>query len=164
MTIKKSVEGYILDENKSYNFIIKATPPSNDSGKSLDSADIYIGQDKKITFTNNQATFALKKDESINLNCLPIKWTYTITESDPGSNFNVYYKLNDSSKSEGKTVDCIMDNTGKMTVEFINTSTIAPPETGISSNEKEYLAMMIVGLVLCFVMLFYLKNVKRKKM
>lgn len=50
-----------------------------------------------------------------------------------------------------------MDNTGKMTVEFINTSTIAPPETGISSNEKEYLAMMIVGLVLCFVMLFYLK-------
>ena len=164
LTIKKSVEGYILDENKSYNFIIKATPPSNDSGKSLDSADIYIGQDKKITFTNNQATFALKKDESINLNCLPIKWTYTITESDPGSNFKVYYKLNDSSKSEGKTVDCIMDNTGKMTVEFINTSTIAPPETGISSNEKEYLAMMIVGLVLCFVMLFYLKNVKRKKM
>ena len=164
LTIKKSVEGYILDENKSYNFIIKATPPSNDSGKSLDSADIYIGQDKKITFTNNQATFALKKDESINLNCLPIKWTYTITESDPGSNFKGYYKLNDSSKSEGKTVDCIMDNTGKMTVEFINTSTIAPPETGISSNEKEYLAMMIVGLVLCFVMLFYLKNVKRKKM
>ena len=164
LTIKKSVEGYILDDNKSYNFIIKATPPSNDSGKSLDSADIYIGQDKKITFTNNQATFALKKDESINLNCLPIKWTYTITESDPGSNFKVYYKLNDSSKSEGKTVDCIMDNTGKMTVEFINTSTIAPPETGISSNEKEYLAMMIVGLVLCFVMLFYLKNVKRKKM
>ena len=40
---------------------------------------------------------------SINLNCLPIKWTYTITESDPGSNFKVYYKLNDSSKSEGKT-------------------------------------------------------------
>ena len=164
LTIKKSVEGYILDENKSYNFIIKATPPSNDSGKSLDSADIYIGQDKKITFTNNQATFALKKDESINLNCLPIKWTYTITESDPGSNFKVYYKLNDSSKSEGKNVDCIMDNTGKMTGEFINTSTIAPPETGISSNEKEYLAMMIVGLVLCFVMLFYLKNVKRKKL
>ena len=106
----------------------------------------------------------MKKDESINLNCLPIKWTYTITESDPGSNFKVYYKLNDSSKSEGKIVDFIMDNTGKMTVEFINTSTIAPPETGISSNEKEYLAMMIVGLVLCFVMLFYLKNVKRKKM
>ena len=51
-----------------------------------------------------------------------------------------------------------------MSIEFINTSTIAPPETGISSNEKEYLPMMIVGLVLCLVMLFYLKNVKRKKM
>ncbi len=61
-----------------------------------------------------------------------------------------------------KNCRCIMDNTGKMTVEFINTSTIAPPETGISSNEKEYLAMMIVGLVLCFVMLFYLKKCKKE--
>ena len=60
------------------------SPTVKDTGKSLDSADIYIGQDKKITFTNNQATFALKKDESINLNCLPIKWTYTITESFEG--------------------------------------------------------------------------------
>ena len=79
-----------------------------------------------------------------------------INNNIPASYFKVYYKLNDSSKSEGKTVDCIMDNTGKMTVEFINTSTIAPPETGISSNEKEYLAMMIVGLVLCFVILTYI--------
>ena len=72
----------------------------------------------------------MKKDESINLNCLPIKWTYTITESDPGSNFKVYYKLNDSSKLKGKTVGALWIIQVKMTVEFINTSTIAPPETG----------------------------------
>ena len=75
-----------------------------------------------LLYIDDAGTIDLKKDESIDISCLPTQWTYTISETDPGSNFKVYYKFNEETKSEGKTVSSIMTKTGKMSIEFNSTT------------------------------------------
>ena len=164
LTVSKKVEGYVLESNKSFEFTIKATSTGN--GQSLDSKDIYLtkgGSVNKLTFANNQAKFELKAGESIDLSCLPKQWTYSVTETDPGSNFRVLYSMNDeTTKKEGKTACFTMDSTGKQKVEFTNTSTIAPPETGITSQSKDYLPLFAIGLGTCILMLLFVNKKYRK--
>lgn len=164
LTVSKKVEGYVLESNKSFEFTIKATSTGN--GQSLDSKDIYLTKDdsvNKLTFTNNQAKFELKAGESIDLSCLPKQWTYSVTETYPGSNFRVLYSMNDeTTKKEGKTASFTMDSTGKQKVEFTNTSTIAPPETGITSQSKDYLPLFAIGLGTCILMLLFINKKYRK--
>ena len=67
----------------------------NDTGRRYLSAVIEKGNGtaEKLTFTNNQAAFTLKKDESVDISCLPTGWTYTVTETAPGTNFEVSYSI-----------------------------------------------------------------------
>ena len=82
----------------------------NDTGRRYLSAVIEKGNGtaEKLTFTNNQAAFTLKKDESVDISCLPTGWTYTVTETAPGTNFEVSYSINGGSKTVGEAASFTM--------------------------------------------------------
>lgn len=154
LTVRKTVTGYNMEPNRSYEFTIKAVPPSGTdaSTATITAGQIFIkkGTDavKNLTFTSNQATFTLAKDESVDISCLPTGWTYTVTETNPGNIYKTSYKLNGSDATDGRVAEIITSTTGNDEVTFTNASTVAPPETGRTFYDSEWILLLIVILVI----------------
>ena len=120
------------------------------------------GTAEKLTFTNNQAAFTLKKDESVDISCLPTGWTYTVTETAPGTNFEVSYSINGGSKTVGEAASFTMAATGTEDIQFTNTSTVAPPVTGRNIQNNSWIMMLIVVLLIGIGSMVFFRKVKRK--
>ena len=168
LTVRKTVTGYNMEPNRSYTFTIKATPPSGTDASTATITDgqIFIkkGNDevKNLTFTNNQATFALAKDESVDISCLPTGWTYTVTETDPGKNYKTSYKLNDRDATDGREAEFITSTTGNDEIMFTNASTVAPPETGRTIHDSEWILLLIVVLIISAGGMTFLRKMKKR--
>ena len=168
LTVRKTVTGYNMEPNRSYEFTIKVVPPSGTDASTTTITDrqIFIqkGTDKvkNLTFTNNQATFALAKDESVDISCLPTGWTYTVTETDPGKNYKTSYKLNGSDATDGTVATIITSTTGNDKVTFTNASTVAPPETGRTLHDSEWILLLIVILVISIGGMTFLRKMKKR--
>lgn len=168
LTVRKTVTGYNMEPNRSYTFTIKATPPSGTDASTATITDgqIFIkkGNDevKNLTFTNNQATFTLAKDESVDISCLPTGWTYTVTETDPGKNYKTSYKLNGSNATDGRAAEFRTSTTGNDEVTFTNASTVAPPETGRTIHDSEWILLLIVVLIISAGGMTFLRKMKKR--
>lgn len=167
LTVRKTVTGYNMEPNRSYEFTIKVVPPSGTdaSTATIKAGQIFIKKGteavKNLTFTNNQATFTLAKDESVDISCLPTGWTYTVTETDPGKNYKTSYKLNDSDATDGTVATIITSTTGNDKVTFTNASTVAPPETGRTLHDSEWILLLIVILVTSIGGMTFLRKMKK---
>lgn len=168
LTVSKTVTGYNMEPNRSYEFTIKAIPPSGTdaSTATITAGQIFIkkGTDKvkNLTFTNNPATFTLAKDESVDISCLPTGWTYTVTETDPGNNYKTSYKLNGSDATDGTSAEIITSTTGNDKVMFTNASTVAPPETGRTFHDSEWILLLIIVLVISAGGMTFLRKMKKR--
>ena len=168
LTVRKTVTGYNMEPNRSYEFTIKAVPPSGTdaSTATITAGQIFIKKGteavKNLTFTNNQATFTLAKDESVDISCLPTGWTYTVTETDPGKNYKTSYKLNGSDATDGTVATIITSTTGNDKVTFTNASTVAPPETGRTFHDSEWILLLIVILVISVGGMTFLRKMKKR--
>lgn len=168
LTVRKTVTGYNMEPNRSYEFTIKVVPPSGTDASTATkkAGQIFIKKGteavKNLTFTNNQATFTLAKDESIDISCLPTGWTYTVTETDPGKNYKTSYKLNDSDATDGTVATIITSTTGNDKVTFTNASTVAPPETGRTLHDSEWILLLIVILVISIGGMTFLRKMKKR--
>ena len=169
LTVRKTVTGYNMEPNRSYTFTIKAAPPSGTDASTATITDgqIFIrkGTDDKVqnlTFTNNKATFNLAKDEFVDISCLPTGWTYTVTETDPGNNYKTSYKLNDSDATYGTAAEFITSTTGNDKVTFTNASTVAPPETGRTFHDSEWILLLIVILVISAGGMTFFRKMKKR--
>lgn len=167
LTVRKTVTGYNMEPNRSYDFTIKVVPPSGTdaSTAAIKAGQIFIKKGteavKNLTFTNNQATFTLAKDESVDISCLPTGWTYTVTETDPGKNYKTSYKLNGSDATDGTVATIITSTTGNDKVTFTNASTVAPPETGRTFHDSEWILLLIVILVISIGGMTFLRKMKK---
>lgn len=168
LTVRKTVTGYNMEPNRSYDFTIKVVPPSGTdaSTATIKAGQIFIKKGteavKNLTFTNNQATFTLAKDESVDISCLPTGWTYTVTETDPGKNYKTSYKLNGSDATDGTVVTIITSTTGNDKVTFTNASTVAPPETGRTFHDSEWILLLIVILLISVGGMTFLRKMKKR--
>ena len=168
LKVSKTVTGYNMEPNRSYEFKIKAVPPSGTDASiaTITDGQIFIrkGNDEveNLTFTKNQATFNLAKDEFVDISCLPTGWTYIVTETDPGKNYKTSYKLNGSNATDGKTAEIITSTTGNDEVTFTNTSTVAPPETGRTIHDSEWILLLIVILVISAGGMTFLRKMKKR--
>lgn len=168
LTVRKTVTGYNMEPNRSYEFTIKVVPPSGTDASAATikkAGQIFIKKGaeavKNLTFTNNQATFTLAKDESVDISCLPTGWTYTVTETDPGKNYKTSYKLNGSDATDGTVATIITSTTGNDKVTFTNASTVAPPETGRTLHDSEWILLLIVILVISIGGITFLRKMKK---
>lgn len=169
LKVSKTVTGYNMEPNRSYEFTIKVVHPSGTEASTATITDgqIFIkkGTDDKVenlTFTNNQATFNLAKDESVDISCLPTGWTYAVTETDPGKNYKTSYKLNGNNATDGKTAEIITSTTGNDEITFTNASTVAPPETGRTFYDSEWILLLIVILVISAGGMTFLRKMKKR--
>ena len=168
LTVSKIVSGYNLEPDKAFSFTIQANAPEGtDADAAILGSDlVYIkkgnGTAEKLTFTNNQAAFTLKKDESVDISCLPTGWTYTVTEPAPGTNFEVSYSINGGSKTVGEAASFTMAATGTEDIQFTNTSTVAPPVTGRNIQNNSWIMMLIVVLLIGIGSMVFFRKVKRK--
>ena len=168
LTVRKTVTGYNMEPNRSYKFTIKVVPPSGTDASTATITDwkIFIrkgnGEVKNLKFTNNQATFNLAKDESVDISCLPTGWTYTVTETNPGNNYKTSYKLNGSDATDGTAAEIITSTTGNDEVTFTNASTVAPPETGRTFHDSEWILLLIVILVISAGGMTFLRKMKKR--
>lgn len=168
LTVSKTVTGYNMEPNRSYEFTIKVVPPSGNDASTATITDgqIFIkkGTDevKTLTFTNNQATFTLAKDESVDISCLPTGWTYTVTETNPGNIYKTSYKLNGSGATDGRVAEIITSTTGNDEVTFTNVSTVAPPETGRTFHDSEWILLLIVVLIISAGGMTFLRKMKKR--
>lgn len=169
LKVRKTVTGYNMEPNRSYEFTIKVVPPSGTDASTATITDgqIFIkkGTDDKVenlTFTNNKATFNLAKDESVDISCLPTGWTYTVTETDPGKNYKTSYKLNGSNATDGRTAEFRTSTTGNDEVTFTNASTVAPPETGRTIHDSEWILLLIVVLIISAGGMTFLRKMKKR--
>ncbi|WP_243279973.1 DUF7601 domain-containing protein [Mediterraneibacter faecis] len=169
LKVRKTVTGYNMEPNRSYEFTIKAVPPSGTDASTATITDgqIFIrkGTDDKVqnlTFTNNKATFNLAKDEFVDISCLPTGWTYTVTETNPGNIYKTSYKLNGSDATDGRVAEIITSTTGNDEVTFTNASTVAPPETGRTFYDSEWILLLIVILVISAGGMTFLRKMKKR--
>lgn len=169
LKVRKTVTGYNMEPNRSYEFTIKAVPPSGTDASTATITDgqIFIrkGTDDKVqnlTFTNNKATFNLAKDEFVDISCLPTGWTYTVTETNPGNIYKTSYKLNGSDATDGRVAGIITSTTGNDEVTFTNASTVAPPETGRTFYDSEWILLLIVILVISAGGMTFLRKMKKR--
>ena len=168
LTVRKTVTGYNMEPNRLYEFTIKVVPPSGTdaSTATINAGQIFIKKGteavKNLTFTNKQATFTLAKDESVDISCLPTGWTYTVTETDPGKNYKTSYKLNGSDATVGTSATIITSTTGNDKVTFTNASTVAPPETGRTLHDSEWILLLIVILVISIGGMTFLRKMKKR--
>ena len=165
LTVSKIVKGYTLDANKAFTFTIQAQAPSgtDSSGSTIQAGQIYIKKSdgiKSLDFTDNKATFTLKDKESVEISCLPMGWTYTVEEADPGTNFKVSYSINGGSKTVGEAASFTM--AGTEDIQFTNTSTVAPPVTGRNIQNNSWIMMLIVVLLIGIGSMVFFRKVKRK--
>lgn len=168
LKVSKTVTGYNMEPNRSYEFKIKAVPPSGTDASiaTITDGQIFIrkGNDEveNLTFTKNQATFNLAKGEFVDISCLPTGWTYTVTETDPGKNYKTSYKLNGSNATDGRTAEFRTSTTGNDEVTFTNASTVAPPETGRTFHDSEWILLLIVVLVISAGGMIFLRKMKKR--
>lgn len=170
LTVSKTVTGYNMEPNRSYEFTIKVVPPSGTdvSTATITDKQIFIKKEKgtdkveNLFFTNNQATFNLVKDESVDISCLPTGWTYTVMETDPGKNYKTSYKLNDRDLTDGRAAKFRTSTTGNDEVTFTNASTVAPPETGRTIHDSEWILLLIVVLVISAGGMTFLRKMKKR--
>lgn len=168
LKVRKTVTGYNMEPNRSYEFTIKVVPPSGTDASTATITDgqIFIrkGNDEveNLTFTKNQATFNLAKGESVDISCLPTGWTYTVTETDPGKNYKTSYKLNDSDATDGRAAEFKTSTTGNDEVTFTNASTVAPPETGRTIHDSEWILLLIVVLIISAGGMTFLRKMKKR--
>ena len=168
LTVSKTVTGYNMEPNRSYEFTIKVVTPSGTDASTTTITDrqIFIkkGNDKvkNLLFTNNQATFTLAKDESVDISCLPTGWTYTVTETDPGNNYKTSYKLNGSKPTAGREAEFKTSTTGNDEITFTNASTVAPPETGRTIHDSEWILLLIVVLIISAGGMAFLRKMKKR--
>lgn len=168
LTVSKIVSGYNLEPDKTFSFTIQANAPdgTDTNATTLSSDQVYIkkgdGTEENLAFTNNQATFTLKKDESVDISCLPTGWTYTVTETEPGTNFKASYSINGGTVIDGAEALFTMATTGSEAIQFINTSTIAPPVTGRDIRNSSWIMMLIVALLIGMSGVVFFRKVKRK--
>ena len=157
-----------MEPNRSYEFKIKAVPPSGTDASiaTITDGQIFIrkGNDEveNLTFTKNQATFNLAKGEYVDISCLPTGWTYTVTETDPGKNYKTSYKLNGSNATDGRTAEFRTSTTGNDEVTFTNASTVAPPETGRTIHDSEWILLLIVVLIISAGGMTFLRKMKKR--
>ena len=168
LKVSKTVTGYNMEPNRSYEFKIKVVPPSGTDASmaTITDGQIFIrkGNDEveNLTFTKNQATFNLAKDEFVDISCLPTGWTYTVTETDPGKNYKTSYKLNDSDATDGRAAEFKTSTTGNDEVTFTNASTVAPPETGRTIHDSEWILLLIVVLIISAGGMTFLRKMKKR--
>ena len=159
LTVSKNVSGYNLEPNRDFEFVIQANPQD---GKTM--SDIYVqkndGNVEKLSFTNNQAMFTMKKDETVNISCLPTDWTYTVTEKDPGSNFVASYVIDAGTKINGREAKFTMPSSGSASIKYTNTSTLSPPVTGMNINNSDWSKLGIIGLI-CLIIGFIIERFKK---
>lgn len=159
LTVSKNVSGYNLEPNRDFEFVIQANPQD---GKTM--SDIYVqkndGNVEKLSFTNNQAMFTMKKDETVNISCLPTDWTYTVTEKDPGSNFVASYVIDAGTKINGCEAKFTMPSSGSTSIKYTNTSTLSPTVTGMNINNSDWSKLGIIGLI-CLIIGFIIERFKK---
>lgn len=159
LTVSKNVSGYNLEPNRDFEFVIQANPQD---GKTM--SDIYVqkndGNVEKLSFTNNQAMFTMKKDETVNISCLPTDWTYTVTEKDPGSNFVASYVIDAGTKINDCEAKFTMPSSGSTSIKYTNTSTLSPPVTGMNINNSDWSKLGIIGLI-CLIIGFIIERFKK---
>ena len=168
LTVRKIVSGYNLELDKAFSFTIQANAPdgTDTNAATLRSDQVYIkkgdGTEENLAFTNNQATFTLKKNEYVDISCLPTGWTYTVTETEPGTNFKASYSINGGTVTDGAEALFTMETTGSEAIQFTNTSTIAPPVTGRDIQNSSWIMMLIVALLIGMSGVVFFRKVKRK--
>lgn len=167
LEVSKKVKGYILEPSKEFTFTIQANAPegTDQSASTIQAGQIYIKKSdsiKSLDFTDNKATFTLKDKESVEISCLPMGWTYTVEEADPGTNFEVSYSINGGSKTVGEAALFTMTATGTEDIQFTNTSTVAPPVTGRNIQNNSWIMMLIVVLLIGIGSMVFFRKVKRK--
>lgn len=165
--VSKTVEGYNQEPNKEFTFTLTATPPAGaDQGTSqIKDGQIYITKGSKakaipLSFANNQATFTLKKDESVKINCLPTGWSYKVSEEDPGKNYKTTYKINNGSATDGRDVSYEMDK--ETDIAFMNKSTMEPPVTGRTLANNGLMVLMFFVLAISMVGMVFFKRINKK--
>lgn len=162
LTVKKTVTGYDMEPDREYSFTIQANAPAGAS--LIKDGQVYIKKGKEtvthLSFTDNKATFTLKKDETVQIFCLSTGWNYTISETDPGSNYKTKYQINEGTVTEGRNASFDLTN-ASASVRFTNESTISPPETGRTLQNNGYKVLLIVVLMAGFVCMVFFKKMKR---
>lgn len=166
LTVSKIVKGYTLDEDKAFTFTIQAQAPSGTdaSASIIQDGQIYIrkeGKIEKLTFTNNKATFTLKDKESVDISCLPMGWTYTIEEENPGGNYKTTYQKNEESAVDGRTLSLQMEQESE-SVSFVNTSKVAPPVTGKTVQNNSFILLLVLVFGVGIVSFGFFERIKRK--
>ena len=166
LTVSKTVRGYTLDANKAFTFTIQAQAPSgtNPSASKIQAGQIYIKKSdgiKSLDFTDNKATFTLKDKESVEISCLPMGWTYTIEEADPGDNFKTTCQRNEESAVDGRNLSFIMDKESE-DIKFVNASKVAPPVTGKTVQNNSFVLLLVLVFGVGIVSFGFFKRMKRK--
>lgn len=166
LTVSKKVTGYTLDEDKAFTFTIQARAPlgTDVSASIIQDGQIYIrkeGKIEKLTFTNNKATFTLKDKESVDVSCLPMGWTYTIEEADPGGNYKTTCQKNEGSVVDGRTLLLQMEQESE-SVSFVNASKVAPPVTGKTVQNNSFILLLVLVFGVGIVSFGFFERIKRK--
>ena len=166
LTVSKTVTGYTLDANEAFTFTIQAQPPAgtDTSASTIQEGQIYIkklGKIEKLTFTDNKATFTLKDKELVDISCLPMGWTYTIEEVDPGGNYKTTCQKTGGSVVDGRTLSLQMDQESE-SVSFVNTSKVAPPVTGKTVQNNSFILLLVLVFGVGIVSFGFFKRMKRK--
>ena len=166
LTVSKKVRGYTLDANKAFTFTIQAQAPSgtNPSASKIQAGQIYIKKSdviKSLDFTDNKATFTLKDKESVEISCLPMGWTYTIEEADPGDNFKITCQRNEESAVDGRNLSFIMDKESE-DIKFVNASKVAPPVTGKTVQNNSFILLLVLVFGVGIVSFGFFERIKRK--
>lgn len=165
--VSKTVAGYNQEPNKEFTFTLTATPPAgaDPDTSQIKDGQIYIKKGSEATaislsFANNQATFTLKKDESVKINCLPTGWSYKVSEVDPGKNYKTTHKINNGSATDGRDVSFKMDK--ETDIAFINKSTMEPPVTGRTLANNGLMVLMFLVLAISMVGMVFFKRTNKK--
>ena len=166
LNISKKVTGYTLDADEAFTFTIQAQPPTGTDGSAstIQEGQIYIkkaGKIENLAFANNEATFTLKHGESVDISCLPMGWTYTIEEVDPGDNYKTTCQKTGGSVVDGRTLSLQMEQESE-SVSFVNASKVAPPVTGKTVQNNSFILLLVLVFGVGIVSFGFFKRMKRK--
>lgn len=166
LTVSKTVRGYTLNADEAFTFTIQAQPPegTDTSASTIQGGQIYIkkeGDIEKLTFTDNKATFTLKDGEWVDISCLPMGWTYTIEEENPGGNYKTTCQKTGEPVVDGRTLSLQMEQESEK-VSFVNTSQVAPPVTGKTVQNNSFILLLVLVFGVGIVSFGFFKRMKRK--
>ena len=166
LTVRKTVKGYTLDEDEAFTFTIRAKAPegTDTSESTIQEGKIYIKKAEKIenlAFVNNEATFTLKDGEGVDISCLPMGWTYTIEEVDPGGNYKTTCQKTGGSVVDGRKLSLQMEQESE-SVSFVNASKVAPPVTGKTVQNNSFILLLVLVFGVGIVSFGFFKRMKRK--